>query len=351
MLASPPRSTGDEIGTVCWEALGTTAVLRVTPATGLVHARSLVETELDGIDRACSRFRSDSEIERVNASAGRFVTASPLLLEALQTALRAAWLTDGAVDPTLGEAIILAGYSRDFSELERLPASPAVEPDRSAPPAVATGGAPAPDGLSTSPACGPIVRARRASGWRLIEIGDDPPVVRIPAGIRLDLGATAKALAADRAAAAVHEATGIGVLVSLGGDIATAGPPPADGWAIHVTDDHRSSPDAPGQTITIASGGVATSSTTVRRWLQAGREMHHILDPATGRPVQPVWRTASVAASSCVDANIASTAALVQGRSAIAWLSALGLPSRLVGVTGDVHVLAGWPEASWSPEG
>ena len=72
--------------------------------------------------------------------------------------------------------------------------------------------------------------------------------------------------------------------------------------------------------------------------------MHHILDPATGQPVEPVWRTASVAASTCVDANVASTATLVQGRSALAWLTELGLPARVVGVAGDVHVLAGWPE-------
>ena len=325
MLASPPRATGAEIGTACWQALGTAVVLRVSPASALVHARPLVESELDGIDRACSRFRADSELERVNASAGRYVTVSPLLREALQTALRGAWLTDGAVDPALGEAIILAGYSRDFSELEH-PGDAAA-------------------------ACRPIIGARRASGWRLIEIGDDPQGVRIPAGIRLDLGATAKALAADRAAAAVNEVTGAGALVSLGGDVATAGPAPAGGWAIHVTDDHRAGPDAPGQTITIASGGVATSSTSVRRWLHDGRQMHHILDPTTGQPVQPVWRTASVAASSCVDANIASTAALVKGSSAGEWLSTLKLPSRLVGVEGDVHTLAGWPDDSGSPEG
>ena len=72
--------------------------------------------------------------------------------------------------------------------------------------------------------------------------------------------------------------------------------------------------------------------------------MHHILDPATGEPVRPVWRTASVAASSCVDANIASTAALVQGSTALEWLRQLRLPSRLVSVTGEVHALAGWPD-------
>jgi len=329
--ARPPR---DEMASARWPALGTTVVLHVTNARALADARALVEAELDAIDRACSRFRSDSELERVNASAGRFMVVGPLLLEALQAAVRAAWLTDGAVDPTLGEAIVLGGYSRDFSELEHppdaLPAGATQKLDSDRP--------------SGTHASHPIIRARRASGWRLIEIGHDPPGVRIPAGVRLDLGATAKALAADRAAAAVHAATGGGVLVNLGGDIATAGPPDAGGWAVHVTDDHRAGPDAPGQTIAITGGGLATSSTTVRRWLNGDRVMHHIFDPETGQPVESVWRTASVAASSCVDANIASTAALVLGHSAPGWLSERGLPSRLVTVAGEAHVVAGWPQ-------
>jgi len=328
VLAVPRRSRG-EVATACWQALGTTVVLCITAEQALAEALVLVEAELDAIDRACSRFRADSELELVNASAGRFMVVSPLLLEALEAALRAAWLTDGAVDPTLGEALVLGGYSRDWSELTHPPATVTAESDA--------------DRHSGTPAAAPIVRARRTSGWRLIEIGHDPPGVRIPAGVRLDLGATAKALAADRAAAAVHAATGEGVLVSLGGDIATAGAAIAGGWAVHVTDDHRAGPDAPGQTIAITSGGLATSSTTVRRWLNGTRVMHHILDPSSGEPVLPVWRTASVAASSCVDANIASTAALVQGRPALEWLSQLRLPSRLVSVSGEVHVLAGWP--------
>jgi len=307
VLAVPQRSRG-EVATACWQALGTTVVVCITAEQALAEARVLVEAELDAIDRACSRFRADSELELVNASAGRFMVVGPLLLEALDAALRAAWLTDGAVDPTLGEALVLGGYSRDWSELTHPPARVTAESDA--------------DRRSGPPAAAPIVRARRASGWRLIEIGHDPPGVRIPAGVRLDLGATAKALAADRAAAAVHAAIGEGVL---------------------VTDDHRAGPDAPGQTIAITSGALATSSTTVRRWLKGTRVMHHILDPSTGEPVRPVWRTASVAASSCVDANIASTAALVQGRPALRWLSELRLPSRLVSVSGEVHVIAGWP--------
>jgi len=340
-VLAPPRGASAEVATARWEALGTAVVLRLTHASALAEARTLVQAELNAIDRACSRFRADSELERVNASAGRFVPASPLLLEALQTALRAAWLTGGAVDPTLGEAIVLAGYSRDFSELEHPP---------DAPPSTASSEMTGLKGLSSSIPGRPVVRARQACAWKLIETGCDPPGVRIPAGVRLDLGATAKALAADRAAAAVHSATGVGVLISLGGDIATAGPALSSGWTIQVTDDHRAGPDAPGQTITIASGGLATSSITARRWLRDGRVMHHILDPVTGQPVEPVWRTASVAASSCVDANIASTAALVKGRSTLTWLRTLKLPSRLVSVAGEVLVLAGWPEDAWGAE-
>src|SRR5213076_493676 len=95
-------------------------------------------------------------------------------------------------------------------------------------------------------------------------------------------------------------APGAGVLVNLGGDIATAGPPPVEGWLVRVADDHRASPDEPGQTITIESGALATSSTTVRRWDQG---VHHIIDPRSGLPADSRWRTVSVCAATCVDAN------------------------------------------------
>jgi thiamine biosynthesis lipoprotein len=334
-MLAPLRGAGHEPATARWEALGTTVVVRLTHARALAEARTVVEAELEAIDHACSRFRADSELERMNASAGRFVSASPLLLEAVQTALRAAWLTEGAVDPTLGEALVLAGYSRDFAELEQ---------PQDAPPAAPANRTTGLNALSSAIPGRHTIRIRRARAWKLIETQPDPPAVRIPAGARLDLGATAKALAADRAAAAVHNETGSGVLISLGGDIATAGPALPIGWGIRVTDDHRADPGAPGQTIAISSGGLATSSITWRRWLHDGRVMHHILDPTTGQPIEPVWRTASVAASSCVDANIASTAALVKGHSALTWLSKLQLPSRLVSVAGEVHLLAGWPE-------
>ncbi len=314
---SEPAVPGDAPATATWDALGTTALVRVADPAALPAARRILAAELERIDLAASRFRPDSELERVNAAAGRFTRIGPLLHEAIAVALRAAALTDGKVDPTLGQALQLAGYVRDWRRLEH----------------------PGPE----EPVSRPRLTVTRTAAWRQIELSDDPPGVLIPAGVRLDLGATAKALAADRAAGEVAAATGAGVLVSLGGDLSVAGRAPADGWLVHVTDDHRSGPDAPGQTVTLGAGGLATSSTTTRRWRHGDQVMHHILDPGTGAPVESPWRTVSVAAGSCVDANTASTAALVMGEPARAWLAAHGLAARLVGAGGDVVRVGGWP--------
>jgi thiamine biosynthesis lipoprotein len=308
-----------ELATARLQALGTTALVQVSNPEALEPARILLERELDAIDRAASRFRPDSELERVNAAAGRFVRISPLLHEAIAVALAGAERTGGALDPTLGSAIRLAGYERDYAQLEHVGVD---EP------------------LGQGP---PTLRLSRSGGWREVRLSDEPPQVLVPAGMALDLGASAKALAADRAVSAILSAVGGGVLVSLGGDIAVAGHAPERGWLIHVTDDHRSAPDAPGQTVTIRAGALATSSITTRRWRHAGRVMHHILDPATGQPVSGPWRTASVAAVSCVQANEAATAAIVLGEEAPRWLEEQRLPARLVARDGRVLVLGGWP--------
>jgi thiamine biosynthesis lipoprotein ApbE len=302
--------------TANWEALGTSVVLRVNEPTALAPARAAVERELAAIDAACSRFRGDSELSRVNARAGRYTPAGPLLLEALEVALRAAELSDGDVDPTVGCALELAGYDRDWRLLD--PAAGQPEPPLE-------------------------ITARFRAGWQTIVLDRASASVKVPAGVKLDLGASAKAWAADRAAAAAACMAGCGVLVSLGGDIATAGSAPAGGWLIRVTDDHRSDHSAPGQTVTIESGGLATSSTAVRRWSHGGRTMHHIIDPDTGAPVRGSWRTVSVAAASCADANTAATASLVRARAASAWLDQLGLPARLVDRQAKVTTVGGWP--------
>ena len=291
-----------------WSAIGTSVVVAVDDPGALPEVREVVAAEVAALDLACSRFRADSDLSRLNAAAGRPVLVSPLLAEAIRTALRAARLSGGAVDPTVGACMHGIGYDADFATLR----------DRGA------------------------ASALPAAGWDRLQI-DEQGLVTMPAGTLVDLGATAKALGADRAAAAAQRAIGGGVLVALGGDIAVSGPAPVGGWPVRVTDDHDGPPTMPGQDINIHSGGLATSSTSVRRWRRGGAVMLHIVDPRTGRPIEPVFRTASVAAGSCVDANTATTAALVRGRGAVDWLEAMGLPARLVTQAGDVLHLNGWP--------
>jgi FAD:protein FMN transferase len=353
-----------------WQALGTSVELVVRDGRALPQARAIVEAELHEIDLACSRFRADSDLTRVNAHAGCHVSVRPLLVDAIEVALRAARLTDGDVDPTLGRALEIAGYDRDWQLLPCLP-SAVGDPQTGARPAPAlesfqTGAlqpAARPSGMPSSvvvPRPRESVRAgkrrpseqagsklrvlaRMRAGWERVVVDRERATIRIPTGMKLDLGATAKAWAADRAGRAVYDATGCGVLVCLGGDISTAGPSPAGGWRIHVTDDHRSGPQAPGQTVSIAGGGLATSSTSVRRWRHEGRTMHHIIDPSTAEPVVSPWRTVSVAAADCADANIAATAAILRGERAPAWLADLQVPARLVGCDGEVVTVGSWP--------
>lgn len=293
-----------------WRALGTTVVVLAREPRELSAAAGRVRGVIDEVDRACSRFRGDSELTRVNAAGGSPLPVSRLFVRATRCALRAARLTEGDLDPTIGSSLRAAGYDRDFAAIR---------------------------------AGGPV-RFRRAGGWRCIELDDARSTVRLPAGVELDYGATAKALAADIAAETAAADLRGGVLVSIGGDIATAGAPPPDGWSVRVTDDHASAGEAPGQTVTVHTGGLATSSTTVRRWRRGESELHHILDPATGLPVNERWRTVSVAAACCVDANVASTTAIIRGEQAPGWLQSLGLPSRLVAFDGTIVLAAGWPE-------
>lgn len=293
-------------------ALGTTAQVTVTNPASIDTAERALRSELDALDRACSRFRPDSELSRLNAAGGRPVKVGTLLREALEVAIEAAHVTDGLVDPTIGRSLVAIGYDRDFASL-------------------------------TTAAPRARVHLVVAPGWQTIAIDRTRGTVQVPAAVSLDLGATAKALAADRAAAAAHAATGCGVLISLGGDIAVAGPAPEGGFAIRVTDDHRDL-DGPGPTVAITGGGLATSSTTVRRWRAGGHERHHIVDPRSGLPASQIWRTVTVAAASCVHANTASTGAIVRGEGALEWLEGGGWPARLVASRGAVSLTGTWPE-------
>ena len=325
---------------------------------GHAAAVDALRSELHAIDMAASRFRDDSEISAVNRAGGLPTTVSDLFLEALDAALGAARLTGGLVDPTIGRALRLLGYDRDFALMD--------------------------------PRHGPAVTvmAQPVPGWEAVVVDRPDRTVTVPPGVELDFGATAKALCADRSArrayaalaggaprgtgtpsgtgpgtlsgsangaaagpdgpAALPDGPGIrpgGVLVSLGGDIAVAGPAPAGGWPIGLALDHADPVDPAGPSVGIVSGGLATSSTAVRSWQRGGEDLHHIVDPRTGRPATARWAAVTVAAGSCLDANIASCAAILLGDEAPGWLEQRRLPARLVDRDGGVRCVAGWPAA------
>lgn len=292
-----------------FRALGTTAIVAAVDPERTLDAVALVAAELEAVDRACSRFRADSEL--VSLPHDRAVVVSPLLADAAAAALDAAAATDGLVNPTIGKTLRLAGYDATYRVVERR------DGDR--------------------------FRARfdEVPGWSVIELDRDARTLRVPAGVELDLGATAKAFAADRCAAHAHELLGCGVLVGLGGDVAVAGTSPAGGWAIGVADDHAAA--GVQTTVAVEGGGVATSSTTVRRWQSGTRWLHHVIDPRTGRPAESRWRTVTVAAASCLAANVASTAAIVLSDDARAWLETRGFHARLVANDGAVLTTGRWP--------
>ena len=327
LAGRPDRSVWKRAGTASGgiaiadrDALGTTARLVAWPLQGLDRILGAVDAELARLDREASRFRDDSEISAIHRQGGGAHLVSAGLAGAIGVALAAARWTAGLVDPTVGAALCSLGYDRDFADVGADLQTPASAP-------------------------------AKVPGWQSVRL--DGRVVRVPAGVRLDLGATAKGLGADRAAKAACAAAGSGgVLVSLGGDIAIAGKAPDGGWPLLAADEHRQTRQfepgrAPAQVIRLMRGGLATSSVTCRRWRRAGQELHHIVDPRTGYPARGPWRTVTVAAASCAEANAASTAAIVAGAQAPAWLTVQGLPSRLIAHDGTVLRCCGWPAADW----
>ena len=296
-----------------WSVWGTTARIVVTDPRIADAAQALVSDRLAAVDAACSRFRPDSELadvqNRLTAHPDVPITVSPLLADLITAALRAAMRTDGDVDPTLADDLAALGYDRDYALIE----------------------------LETPTRIRLRLTRRIRHRWGDVRL--DGRQLLMPARVHLDLGASAKAVTADRAAAEVAERWGGGALVSLGGDIATAGSAPEAGWQVLVQDGGRE----PASRIRLDSGALATSSTVSRRWRNGTRAVHHILDPANGMPAEPVWRTVSVVAGTCAEANALSTAAVVRGWAAVEWLRSGGYSARLVGADGEIVRLGDWP--------
>ena len=229
-----------------------------------------------------SRFRPNSELNRVNGASATVVNVSPAFADMLAVALRAARQTDGIVDPTLGGAIESAGYGRDFSELH--PSADPAEPG----------------------ACG---------RWRSLRLRRT--ILYRPHGVGLDLNGVVKGKTVDDALALID---GDG-FVSAGGDLAA-----------------RGAVDAAlpgGGAVRLLKGGLATSSVAKRRWLRAGAWQHHLIDPATGRPSETPWQEVTVSAATCLQADVAAKAALLLGENGPRWLERRGLAARFLPVDGE----------------
>ena len=239
-------------------------------------------------EQQLSRFRTDSDLSRLNEAAGRPVVVPPALWEVLNVALDAARQSEGLVQPTILGALEAAGYDRSFDQL-----------------APSLAGAPLPV---------------QSADWRTLTLDQRTHTVILPAGVRLDLGGVAKVWAADQALCRLAEAGP--ALVDAGGDISVSGPM-ADGspWPIAIANPFAS--DESLGLVLLARGAAATSGRDYRRWRRGGVEQHHIIDPRNGQPAQTDILSATIVAPSGPTAEIAAKVALILGsRAGLAWLEA-----------------------------
>lgn len=237
-----------------------------------------------------SRFIPQSELNRVNGSAGRIVLVSQLFADTLRVALNAAEDTQGVVEPTLGAALESAGYTRDSSLLAADPRPPG--PARASSPVLALG---------------------RLVGLR--------------PGVKLDLNGVVKSLAVDDALAIL---SGEG-FVSAGGDLAARGE-----IAVALPG---------GGSVSLRRGALATSGITKRTWLRAGQVQHHLIDARTGRPAASPWSLVTACGADCVAADVAAKTGFLLGDRGPVWLDERAIPARFLTANGDVTLNEAWGDS------
>ena len=251
-----------------------------------------VERLFEALEASLSRFRPDSDLERLNRSPAEASIVSPLLATALDDALRAAEATRGICDPTIAASLDAAGYDRTFAEIRRAELRDPVP----------------------------------AGHWREVRLSG--LLVRRPVGLRVDLNGVVKGRAVDDALALL-EGDGF---VSAGGDLATRGE-----LVVALPG---------GDTVTLHAGALATSGVTSRSWERAdGGRAHHLIDPASGTPATPRWECVTVCAASCLAADVAAKTAFLLGDDGPGWLESRGLQGRFVSDEGLVFAGA-WPASA-----
>jgi thiamine biosynthesis lipoprotein len=302
--------TPQGLARAAFHAMGTTISL-LAPSELLPYALRLTHDLFDEWERTLSRFRPESDLSRLNASAGLRVTVSPLLLAVLLRSLDAARATRGLYDPTVLLRMIEIGYDRSFETLPRRLPQP------------------------------PSGQHARIGAWREIEVDEARRQVRLPAGVGLDFGGIAKGLAVDAALDLFAEQGIIPALVNAGGDLAAHGLPPGQPhWAI----------TAPGRrehwVIGLERGALATSGLERRHWTQGATPRHHLIDPRTGEPADAGLWSVTVVAGACAQAEVAAKAALILGPERGAqFIETARLGALLVATSGEWRAAGAWPSA------
>jgi len=244
----------------------------------------------DERDRRLSRFIESSELNRLNARPRGVAVVSEELASMLSLALDAAHATGGLVTPSVGGAMLAAGYDRDFALIS-------------------------PDGEPVEPAAVPSVASMILRGRILLRA--EP--------LLLDLNGVVKGRTVDDALALLGDGW-----VSAGGDLATAAP-----IVVGLPG---------GDVVTLDRGGLATSSVAGRSWLRGGERQHHLIDPHTGSPTRSRWRDVTVAAPTCLAADVHAKAALLLDGAGPDWLDDRGLAGRFVDHAGVVVTNRTWAD-------
>lgn len=291
------------------------------------HARSIIQDINADVERAISRWTPKSEISRINQEVLKYgyaeVLISKMLAEILFEAFVAYELTDGAYDPRVEDSLQAMGYGHRWEMWEvQLSEKAGIQ-----------------SSLVSRPPLPKEAKIKMRNGSYVLHTQTT-----------LDLTAVGKAFAADRGATKVANALESPVMLSLGGDIATAGAEYAStqnfGWSIDIQD-MKTDPQA--RVEIIHNGAIATSSSQKRRWtmseVEASTRFHHIIDPRTGVSATPELKTATVIADRATVANALSTAAIVWGTTAVEEIKIRQFPARIVTESNFiVHNL--WPQNS-----
>ncbi len=295
-------------GRAQFRGLGTTIEIITTDPSVLEDVVEHVQRCVDEIDLTFSRFRPDSELARLEQGGSKPQRASALFLELLDLAYKASESTDGWFDPTVRDALEANGYDRSIEQLE---------------------------------AYGPgAARTHRPAGeWHLINYDRRRGLVELRDGVRLDFGGIGKGFAVDYALRTLPSLDG-GVLLNAGGDLAVSGPAPEGGWICDVGTTLDSDVE---ETVALHEGALATSGLGRRQWKRDGQQLHHLIDPRSGKPGKSPWRIVTVGARSCVAAEVAAKVAWLRGSNGPSWLRLIGLSGRFAGVDGSVVTVGSWP--------